>query len=156
MPLDTSAPVTRPGYLIEIGFAPVRYFSTRGLQSWSGHTWVSSGWVFSGQQLTLPGGDPSMTQLILSQGVVGRVVRVWLFYGEVATDTNTELTFSGVIDGAPALINDVRLTLFDRAMAIMYAPRQRFRPELGFSVLPQKGLRIDWNNVVIIFKDQPK
>jgi hypothetical protein len=156
MPLDVSAPVTRPGYLIEIGFAPVRYFSTRGVQSWGGHTWVSSGWQFSGQQLILPGGDPAMTQLILSQGVVGRAVRVWLFYGATASDTNTEVTFVGVIDGAPSLINDVRLTLFDRAMAVMFAPRQRFRPELGFSVLPQKGLRIEWNNTVIVFKDQPK
>jgi hypothetical protein len=156
MPLDVTAPVTLPGYLIEIDFAPPRYYSTRGLQTWASQTWVSGAWIFSGQQLALPGGDPAMVQLILSQGVVGRVVRVWTFYGNTATDTNTELTFAGVCDGAPSLIGDIRLTLFDRAMAVMFAPRQRFRPELGFSVLPQKNFRIEWNGTTIVFKDQPK
>src|SRR6185295_8938231 len=144
-PSDLAAPVTLPGYLIEIAFAPVRYFSTRGVQTWATHTWVSSGWRFTTDRLSLPGGDPAMTQLILSQGVVSRRVRVWMFYGMVADDTNTQLLYDGVCDGAPTLVGSITLALFDRAMAVLFAPRQRMRPELGFSVLPQKGLKLVWN-----------
>jgi hypothetical protein len=154
MPLDLTAPVTLPGYLIEVAFDPPRYFSTRGVQLWATHTWVSSGWVYTEDKLELPGGDPAFTQLILSQGVVGRVVRVWMFYGNTASDANTVLTYEGVIDGAPSLVNGITLTLFDRAIATLYAPRRRVRAELGFSVLPQRGLKIVWNGITIVFKDQ--
>jgi len=154
-PALLASPVTLPGYLIEVEFDPPRYFSTRGVQTWAGNTWASSGWIFNGK-LSLPGGDPAMTRLILSQGVVGRRVRVWTFYGETADDTNTELTYDGVADGASDLTGNTSINLFDNSIAVLFAPRRRIRPEYGFSVLPQKGLRIKWNGVVLIFKDDPK
>jgi hypothetical protein len=154
--LDLDAPITKPGYLIEIDFDPPRYFSTRGVQGFSDLTWVTSAWVFSTNKLTLPGGDPAMTQLILSQGVVGRRVRVWTFYGDYADDLNTVLTYDGVIDGASNLAQSIALGLYDRAIAVLYAPRQRISPELGFSVLPQKGRKIKWNETTFVFKDDPK
>lgn len=156
MTANYAAPVTLPGYLIEVDFAPVRYFSTRGLQLWANQTWVSSGWVFTDGKLVLPGGDPEMVRLILSQGIVGRVVKVWSFYGQTADDTNTQLLYVGVCDGASNLVGSITIGLFDNAISVLYAPRRRFRPELGFSVLPQKGLKIVWNSITIIFKDQPK
>jgi hypothetical protein len=154
--VDLTAPVTLPGYLIELDFVPPRYFSTRGAQMWAGLTWVSSGWSFTADKLSLPGGDPTMTQLILSQGVVARRARVWMFYGLTADDTNLQLVYDGVCDGAPNLVDPLELALFDRTAAVLFAPRQRIRPERGFSVLPQKGLKIVWNNITFLFKDDPK
>jgi len=151
-----SSPVTLPGYLIEVDFDPPRYWSTRGPQLWGGKTWVSHAWQFSVDKLTLPGGDPNMTALILAQGVVGRQVRVWVFYGSFVDDTNTELLFDGVCDGAPNLVDPIDLKLFDQAIPVLFAPRQRIRPELGFSVLPQKGVKVQWNNITIEFKDSAK
>lgn len=154
-PADLAASITLPGYLIEVDFDPPRYFSTRGLQTWASQTWASSGWTFANDKLTLPGGDPAMARLILSQGVVGRRVRVWIFYGAFADDTNTELVFDGVADGAPNLVGSVAIALFDQSIAVMFAPRQRIRPEGGFSVLPQKGLKIKWNGTTFLLKDNP-
>jgi hypothetical protein len=153
---DYNAPVTLPGYLIEIDFSPVRYFSTRGLQMWGGHTWVSSGWTFGGDRLVLPGGDPEMTRLILAQGVVSRRIRIWSFYGVTADDTTLDLLFDGVCDGAGNLIGSIALALFDNSQAVLFAPRRRVRPENGFSVLPQKGLKIVWNSTTFVLKDEPK
>ena len=155
-PSDLAAPVKLPGYLNAIDFAPPRYFSTRGVQTWAGNTWVSSGWRYTDDRLNLPGGDPAMTRLILSQGVVSRRVRVWLFYGLIADDTNTQLVFDGVCDGAPNLVDSISITLFDRAMAVLFAPRKRIRAENGFSVLPQKGFKLQWNLVTFEFKDDAK
>ena len=152
---DLTAAVTLPGYLIEVDFDPPRYFSTRGLQNWAGQEWASSGWTFADDRLSLPGGDPAMARLILAQGVVGRRVLVWLFYGSAAADTNTELVFDGVTDGAPTLVGSVVLTLFDQTISVMYAPRARIRADGGFSVLPQKGLKIKWNATTFQFKDDP-
>jgi hypothetical protein len=155
-PADLAQPITKPGQLIEIDFSPPRYFSTRGVQGYGGKTWVTGAWVFATDRLTLPGGDPAMTQLVLSQGVVGRRVRVWTFIGDYADDTNTELTYDGVIDGASDLIDPVTLMLFDRSISVMYSPRQRIRADTGFSVLPQKGLKITWKGIKFVFKDDPK
>jgi hypothetical protein len=156
MTANYAAPVTLPGYLIEVDFAPPRYFSTRGLQTWGSQTWVSGAWVYTDGKLTLPGGDPEMTRLILAQGIVGKQVKVWTFYGQTADDTNTDLLFVGVADGASNLVGSISIGLFDNAVSVLYAPRRRFRPEFGFSVLPQKGLKIVWNSITFILKDQPK
>ena len=156
IPLATlAAPVTQPGYLIEVDFDPPRYYSSRGLQTWASQTWASSAWTFADDKLTLPGGDPAMARLILSQGIVGRRVRVWLFYGTTATDADTQLVFDGVADGAPTLVGSVVVTLFDQSIAVMYAPRARIRADGGFSVLPQKGLKIKWNGTTFLLKDNP-
>jgi hypothetical protein len=37
----------------------------------------------------------------------------------------------------------------------MNVPRERIRPENGFSVLPQAGLRVAWGDVIIEFKGLP-
>jgi hypothetical protein len=150
-----TAAVTLPGYLIEFDFSPPRYFSTRGLQNWASKAWASSGWTFDADKLSLPGGDPAMARLILSQGVVGKRVRVWIFYGNFADDTNTQLVFDGVADGAPSLVGSVVVTLFDQSIAVMYGPRARIRADGGFSVLPQKGLKIKWNGTTFQLKDNP-
>ena len=156
IPLATlAAPITQPGYLIEVDFDPPRYFSTRGLQTWASQTWASSGWTFADDKLTMAGGDPAMARLILQQGIVGRRVQVWLFYGNFADDTNIQLVFDGVADGAPNLVGSVVVTLFDQSIAVMYGPRTRIRASGGFSVLPQKGLKIKWNGTTFLLKDNP-
>ena len=148
-PALIAASVTAPGYLIELGFSPVRYFSTRGLQTWAAQTWVSGSWLYSDGKLTVPEGDPALTKLILSQGTVGRSVRVWIFCGATATDANTQLLFDGYADGATALTDSIELPLFDTAAAFMFAPRKRIRADTGFSQLPHAGMKIKWGNVTI-------
>jgi len=150
-----AAPVTAPGYLIEIGFDPIRRYSTRGLQAYAGQTWIGgAGWTYEGNALRVPGGDPVLTRLILSQGVVGRTARVWMFYGDTAHDGTTQLVVDGFCDGAPALTDSIVLPIFEDAAGMMYAPRKRLRPETGFNVLPQPGLKLYWNGATIVLNDK--
>lgn len=146
-----TAPVTKPGYLVQIDFLPPLYMSTRGIFDWGGRTWVASGIVYSKDQLSIPGGDLNMTRLCLQQGVTDRRVQVWAFYGDVATNDTVDLQFDGFIDGATSLFNPITLPLYSDSAAGLYGPRVMIRAETGFNVLPPPGFTMQWNGGTIKF-----
>jgi hypothetical protein len=141
---------TKPGYLIEIGFATgtVRY-STRGLQSWNGFTWVSSPWVYSDGKLEIFGGDPPIAALIVGNGGGDIPVAVWMFYGDVADNSNTTQIFNGFADGADSLVDDISLPLYAVSSKGLVSPRFRIVPSNGFNVLPPGGMKMQWGTATI-------
>jgi len=152
IPAEVVKPITKPGYLIELGFSPTMRFSSRGPQNWAGFFWISSGFQFKGSMLMLPGGDPALTSRIIAEGAADRSCRVWMFYSDTATDANTLLLFSGYIDGAPDLIENITLSLYSTSAKGLYAPRRKITRENGFSVLTAPGLRIQFGASTIELK----
>jgi hypothetical protein len=152
---ETARPITKPGYLFELGFAPVLRYSTRGDQTYQGNIFVG-GFVAAfdagANRLSLINQDNSISSIVLAQGVADRYVRVWQFYGDLTSPATTMLLLDGFIDGAPAIGDRVVLSLYTESAGVMFAPRHRINRHNGYNVLPQPGLRIQWGNALFILK----
>jgi len=146
-------PITKPGYLFELGFTPPLRYSTRGDQVFGGE-YFAAGFVgafdIGAKRLSLINQDNAVSTIVLAQGVADRYVRVWQFYGDSVTDDNTILLIDGFIDGAPAIGDRVILSLYAEAAGVMFAPRHRINRHNGYNVLPQPGLRIQWGNALFV------
>jgi hypothetical protein len=151
----TQHPITKPGYLFELGFTPPLRYSTRGDQVFGGE-FFASGFVgafdIGSRRLSLINQDNAVSTIVLSQGVADRYVKVWQYYGDAATTDTTILLLDGFIDGAPAIGDRVILSLYDEAAGVMFAPRHRINRHNGYNVLPQPGLRIQWGNALFVLK----
>jgi hypothetical protein len=145
---EVGKPITKPGYLFELGFSPTLYLSTRGLQNWNGKVWGSTQIMFDGSALRVPGGDPVLSRLVQTQGVTDRVAKVWQFYGDAVTDDTILLIFDGFMDGAPSLTHNLQIDLYDNANKSMFLPRVRVRPGNDFPVLPAPGQRFAFGGVI--------
>lgn len=155
---EVAAAVTRPGYLVEIMFtSPVRV-SSRGAFAWDGRDWTAWDLAIAGLgvdggassldgSVTLGNADYSIGALVLAEGVSGRAVKVWKFYGETPAADDPVLLFSGV--GNNATINPTRgtvqITLQQSAGKTLYAPRTYIGRAAGFNHLPARGTLITWN-----------
>lgn len=158
---EVGAAVTRPGYLIEIAFSTTVRFSSRGTISWSGQTWtaydcnvrglgVDSSEVQTEGALDIGNADLVMSTLILSEGVSGRAVRVWKFYGDASALADPVLLFDGMADEATISDNGrVLITLQQAGGRTLYCPRTYITPDAGFHWLPPQGQKITWNGETI-------
>ena len=154
----TSAPVTLPGYLVEIDFATPIYLSSRGNLTWNGQSWIAwdvriTGLGIDGAassqngNLTLGNTDYTIGALVLQQGAAGQVVKVWKFYGEAPAAADPVLVFAGVADAA-AIDPDngtVTMTLQQEGGITQFSPRTYITYASGFSHIPPSGTVIHWN-----------
>jgi hypothetical protein len=153
----TSRPITKPGYLIELGFVPVLRFSTRGDLTFNGAQFISgfvAAYDNAARRLTLVNQDNAISSIVLAQGVADRSVKVWQFYGDLAVPEETVLSLDGYIDGAPSIGDRVTLSLYTASAGAMYSPRHRITRHNGYSVLPVPGLRIQWGQALFILKSE--
>lgn len=152
--------VTAPGFLVELAFSsPVR-FSTRGSVQWNGNPWPARGATISGlaydigspqQGGTLRINDPdlAMSALVLLEGMVGRSVNVWKFYGEALADGDPVQIFAGAGDAVTISPSDrsIQVSLVQRGPTQLYAPRRFMTRANGFSILPVAGRIVAFNGV---------
>jgi hypothetical protein len=152
---EAAKPVTKPGYLFELGFAPPLRYCTRGDQSFNGQFFAGgmvAAYDVTARRLSLLNPANAVSQIVLAQGVADRYAKVWQFYGDAANDDATILLLDGFIDGSPGIGDRVVLSLFADSSGTLYSPRHRITPQNGYSVLPQPGLRIQWGNATFILK----
>lgn len=153
-------PVTTPAYFVEILFSSPLRLSTRGTLPWNGNTWNARGITISGlgydigtsQQsgtLMIIDDEFDISTLVLREGVTGRGINVWKFYGSTPAPADPQQIFAGVGDASTldAQRGTVSIALVQRGATELYSPRRFQTRAGGFSILPVTGRIIYWNGV---------
>jgi hypothetical protein len=150
--------VTTPGYFAEIAFATTLRLSTRGLQEWNGNSWIARGFTVSGfssdiatpaqsGRIAITDSDGAVRTVILREGIAGRTVNLWKFYGDAPDDADPVQIFSGAGDAASfdSASGVTSINLVQRGSRELYAPRRFMTRANGFSVLPVAGRIVSFN-----------
>lgn len=157
----TTAPVTTPGYLVELSYSTVLRLSSRGDQSWDGYTWTGgrlgkvSGLTSDGRgdqrgRVELINSDLAYSALVLTEGAADIRCRVWVFYGDNPADAS--LVLDGVTDGADIAPDAVSLTLVGESIRTAMFPRRFIGPSTGFNHLRPSGTKITWGGQTYIME----
>jgi hypothetical protein len=146
---QVSATVTKPGYLVEIMFSTRCLFSSRGGLSWNGLYWSPRGLSVTGLanagsggasgELRLANADLVMSALVLGEGIAGRAIRIWQFYGDEPAAGDALLVFDGVGDEASVADDSVTIKLSPGTLRSLSAPRLRITAAAGFNHLTPPG-----------------
>jgi len=141
---------TRPGYLVELGFASTLRLSTLGALSYNGYSWYPADIKVAGlsrneqgQQagtLSIGNTDLDYGALILSEGVADKTIRIWSVWAGAPSEAMPE--FDGIGDDAE--IDGLRVTikLSSGARRYAYSPRRIIGPQTGVNVRLPAGTRI--------------
>ena len=157
----TQAPVTAPGYLVEIGFSSPIRLSTRGDQSWDGQAWTGgrlgkvSGIASDGKggqkaRIELINTDLAYSALVLADGVAERTCRIWTFYGDNPDDAT--LVLDGVLDSADIRPDIVSVDVIGEAIKTATFPRRFIGRGTGFNQLRPAGTKITWGGQTYILE----
>lgn len=152
MAADVVAPVTTPGYLVEILWNTAVRFSSRGAITVMGNAWADYGFQVSGfdvdsttgtQQgkIVFDNADLTFSALVLGLGISDVPINVWKFYTDAPDDADPVQIFAGV-GGASSIdtaAGTVDVALRQGADRVQYAPCDYITAEEGFSILPPPG-----------------
>lgn len=153
--------VTRPLYLIEIGWSPVSRLSTAGAVVWAGLSWLDVACQVSGisatsnaaQQGRLSISNVDLLFGTLALGLSGDVpVRIWHAHADALADLDPALVFDGAIDAAEVSDATVELTLGPSRSSAAFAPRLTVGLDAGFTVLLPAGTRVPVGNQVYVLE----
>lgn len=146
-------------FLLEIHFSTVLRLSSRGTQSWGGYTWTGGRiikvgglkWDGKGKHsgfVDLLDVDMPYTALILNEGVAGRLVRAWQFYGDNPALADPVEVFYGEGDEAdmsnPAFAH---ITLVGKTPDS--SPRRVIGPATGLNHVTVAGTSLTWGGQTI-------
>ena len=153
---ETAKRVTTPGYLVQIGFSTILYYSTRGTQTWNGLTWTGGrlGKVQVGGSGTveLINTDLLIGALVLNEGIADRPIRVWAFYGDNPGINDVSEVFAGVGDSCEVGDDRVRIKLVTENRNTMSSPRRFINAAAGFNrLLPAKS-RVTWGEETYVIE----
>lgn len=145
--------VTRPAYLVHIGWnVPVR-LSSHGTVSWNGYTWSAADLSVDGVrvgagavsgQLVLGNLDDVYGALVLNEGVAD--VPVTLYGFDAAATASGDMALLGECVGGEAeiTVETVTIALRDPA-SFLFGPRQFIGPATGFTQLIAAGKVLNIN-----------
>jgi len=144
--------ITRPGYLIELGYSTPIRLSTIGSVSYATYNWTSADAKVSGikqdgkgnnsASLTLGNTDNFYSALILNEGASDIPVSIYAVYAGAHGDAVQ--VFSGVADGAEIATDNVTMTLVAQANKTLFCPRV-FISTPVFNFLQPEGTIIMYN-----------
>lgn len=144
--------ITRPGYLIEIGYSSTLYLSTLGDVSYAAKTWLASDAKVSGlsqdgsggakASITLGNTDNAFGAVVLTEGASDIPVTIYACYAGAPSDAVQ--VFCGVADGAEISPDKVTMGLVAQGNKTLYCPRV-FISAPVFNFLQPEGTRIYWN-----------
>jgi hypothetical protein len=100
-------------------------------------------------QIKVGDADLAVSALVLAQGIAGREINIWKFYGVAPALADPVQIFAGVGDsaGLDSSAATVTVSLIQRGARELYAPRRFMTRANGFSVLPVPGSIVPWNGV---------
>lgn len=154
--------VTRPLYLIEIGWSPVCRLSTADTLTWAGYTWSAevacsvSG--ISASQAGAQAGQVQISNVDLLFGTLALAdpanapVRIWHAHADALALDDPQLVFEGVVDSAEVSEKSVILALGPSRSFASFAPRLTVGLDAGFSVLLPAGTRVPVGNQVFVLE----
>ena len=143
--------VTRPGYLVQLGYSTTLRLSTMGTISWAGQTWAAADLKVSGigqdgsgaggGSLMLGNTDGAYGALVLNEGASDIAATVWACYAGAAASGDPVQVFAGVIDGAEIAADKVTLTLAPQRNGTLHSPRV-FISKPTFNFLQPAGTKV--------------
>ena len=146
--------VTKPFFVMQLGFPSNLFYSTRGTVSWNSVTWTGVDAKLNALNTdrngTIRGSievanhDNVMSALVLNHGVQNRECKIWKLYGDgpFAVEDAVQV-FDGVMDGVPGIGNYVQITIASEGLFSQYTPRILCSPPT-FNHLPPRGTIIFW------------
>lgn len=145
--------VTRPGYLVSVGFSTPQYYSTLGDVTWGGHTWTGTSLNVSGLKrsvgvartasLAFADSDLSIGAIVLNEGIADREIRIYAVYAGAADDAVLELIAAG--DACEITPKGVTLNVVGFSTHRVQMPRRYISADTGFNVLQPWGTPISIN-----------
>jgi hypothetical protein len=146
--------LTRPGYLIQLGYSTPLRISTLGDITWNGFAWSSydariSGLSSDGKgansaQLMVGNTDKAIGAVVLTEGASDIAVAIWAIYAGATATADAVQVFSGVVDGADISADKVNLILMAQANRTLHSPRVFINKAAGFNYLLPAGTRINF------------
>lgn len=141
--------VTRPGYLIEVGYSAVLRLSTLGDLSWNAQIWSGfdarvSGLAQDGKgggagMLSLGNTDGAIGALALNEGASDIMVGIWAVYAGATATGDPVQVFAGVLDGCAIAPDKVTFTLAAQGNLTLESPRYFISQLNGFNWLKPAG-----------------
>lgn len=155
--LELNLVVTRPGYLVHLGYPSPYYLSTLGDVTWNNIAWNSHDVKVSGISQDGKGSNSASLALgntlgnwgvtALSEGVVDIPVNIWAVYAGAPNDAVQ--VFSGVMDGCEITADKVNLVLVPQGNKTLESPRVFISPPT-FNFLQPEGTRITCGNETFV------
>ena len=153
--------VTRPGYLVQLGYSSTLHLSTMGDISWAGNTWSGADVKLAGigqdgsgantGTLTLGNTDNGFGALILNEGASDIAVTVYACYAGATASGDPVQVFAGVTNGA-SIDEQVVLALVAQASSTLYSPRVFVNKAAGFNFLQPAGSKIFANGETFVLE----
>lgn len=151
-----SQTVTLPGYLVALEFeSQTVRLSSRGDVTWGGYTWLSYSLEVLGLAsdgagdvsgtLRIGNTDNTLSALILGEGIAGRPVTIYAFYGDAPASDEVEEVFAGQGDEAGVNLASAEIKLISDSIARVLLPRGRITPATGFNHLTPPKTVLTWN-----------
>lgn len=160
--VETGKTVTQPFYLVYLGTEiPMRY-SSRGDVDFQNNTWAGSGVqvvrIQDGEggsrsaQIRFPNHDKALSAVVLNEGVVNKVCRIYQMYGHAPfLDTESMLIFDGIMDEVPEIGEYVSITALSESIFNQYSPRLVCGPPI-MNHIPPPGTQITWDGEIYILE----
>lgn len=156
--------LTRPGYLVYLGWAPPVRLSSRADLTWNGDLYIGFGvapagieWRGTAEQggtLRLDNSSGAYSSLALGVGVADVPIKIWA-YDEAATATADPVAvFDGVGDSCGIMPDAITIRVTSKRSRSLYAPRAYITQDAGFSIVPPDGKTIQWGGQRYTFTRQ--
>ena len=156
--------LTRPGYLVYIGWStPVR-LSSRADLTWNSSLYIGFGvsasgieWRGSAEQggtLKLDNSSGSYSILALDEGVADVPVKVWAYDAAATATADPVAVFDGVGDSCDIMPAAITIKVTSKRSRSLFAPRSYITQDNGFSIVPPDGKTIVWGGQRYTFQRQ--
>ena len=150
--------LTRPVYLVELGFSPAVRMSSGAEVTWGGYVWQDLGVDVSSlstdtvgrasASLSVSNLDRTLGVLVLSQAAKDRVAKIYAYYPEGSAGVIApRLLVDGVMDGA-SVGQRVDISVISRASYFGSTPRIVCAPPT-FNHLPPAGTTLAWGGATL-------
>lgn len=155
MESSVNSTVTKPGYLIEIGFSTTLRFSTLGDVTWAGNAFSGArsisvrGLTDAAGTIEFGNADDGLTALLLNEGVADKSVRVWVADANALGDDDPVLIFDGVGDEVTVSTEKATVTLAAPSSQVLMSPRRFVGPSSGFNYLTPAGTTVKIGNTTL-------
>ena len=143
--------ITRPYYLVYLGFdTPVRLSTTVAI-AWDGHTWTEAPVevsLSSQPSIKVFNESTLIGQVVLTEGTTGRAVKIYQGYGNDSAHPNPVLVFDGELGSASI---GSRVSIQCKQHPPLKTPRHYAIPPY-FNHVPPAGTRFETPKQVIILE----